>query len=264
MQKSKSNLIQSVDRALQILECFSRKDNELGVTEIANRLDLHKSTTFGLLSTLESRGYLRQNLENGKYRLGLKLFELGKLVEEGMDLRASSFPYLKELVDKYDETAHLAVCNGNQVVYIDKVEGESAIKMSSQVGKSAYMYCTGVGKAILAFMSEKDIDNIIQNTDFNQFTCNTITDPDKLRDELKEIRKREYCIDNEELEVGLRCVAAPIINYNGYPVGSISVAGPTSRMSDEKLQSIAKDLKHIVVKISETFGYKTKLHNIDL
>ncbi|MEY7999230.1 IclR family transcriptional regulator [Clostridium sp. Mt-5] len=256
MPKSKSNLIQSVDRALQILECFSKRENELGVTQIANRLDLHKSTTFGLLSTLENRGYLKQNLENGKYRLGIKLFELGKLVEDGMDLRTSSLPYLKKLVYKYDETAHLAMRDGNQIIYIDKVEGESGIKMSSQVGKRAHVYCTGVGKAVLAFMPEKDAEEIMKNIKFHQFTCNTITDSNELKEELKKIRKRKYCIDNEEIEVGLKCVAAPIMDYNGEAVGSISISGPTSRMNHEKMNLIAKDLKEIIMKISETLGYK--------
>lgn len=256
MQKSKSNLIQSVDRALQIIECFSKKDNELGVTEIANRLHLHKSTTFGLLTTLENRQYLTQNLENGKYSLGIKLFELGKLVEDGMDLRKICLPYLKELVDKYDETAHLAMRNGNEATYIEKVEGESGIKMGSQLGKRVYMYCTGAGKAILAFMTDEEINNIIKNARFTQFTCNTITEPDKLKDELRKIRKAGYSVDNEEIELGLRCIAAPIMDYSKAPVGSISIAGPTSRMGDEKVYSISKDLKYIADKISETLGYE--------
>ena len=261
MPKSKSNLIQSVDRALRILECFSRKESELGVTEIANRLDLHKSTTFGILNTLENRGYLCQNPENGKYKLGLKLFELGKLVEYGMDLRTSSLPYLKKLVDKYGETAHLAMRDGDQVIYIDKVEGESGIKMSSQVGKRAHVYCTGVGKAVLAFMPEKDVEEIIKNIKFHQFTYNTITDSNKLKEELKEIKKRKYCIDNEEIEVGLKCVAAPIMNYKNVSVGSISISGPTSRMNDERVDLISKDIKYVAVKISETLGYKMHCNN---
>lgn len=256
MPKSKSNLIQSVDRALQILECFSKKHNELGVTEIANNLGLHKSTTFGILSTLENGGYLSQNSDNGKYKLGMKLFQLGKLVEDGMDLRKISLPYLKKLVDKYDETAHLAVRNENKIIYIDKVEGESGIKMSSQVGKVAEVYCTGVGKAILAFMTENEIENIINNINFHEYTCNTITNLDQLREELKEIRKKKYCTDNEEIEVGLKCVATPIMNYNSEVVGSISISGPTSRMSHEKMNFIAKDLKEVTVKVSELLGYR--------
>lgn len=256
MPKSKSNLIQSVDRALKILECFSRRENELGVTEIANKLDLHKSTTFGILSTLENKGYLNQNPENGKYKLGLKLFELGKLVEYGMDLRTSSLPYLKKLVDKYGETAHLAMRDGNQVIYIDKVEGERGIKMSSQVGKRAYMYCTGVGKAILAFMPEKYMEETMKNIEFYSFTPNTIMNATDLKKELRKIRERKYCIDNEEIEVGLRCVAAPIMDYNGEAIGSVSVSGPTSRMDKKKIDLISRDLKNVIMKISETLGYK--------
>lgn len=255
MVKSKSNLIQSVDRALQILECFSKRDTELGVTEIATRLDLHKSTTFGLLATLESRGYLKQNLENGKYKLGIKLFELGKLVEDDMDLRINSLPYLRELVAKYEETAHLAIRDGKEVLYIDKVEGESAIRMYSQVGKRAPMYCTGVGKAMLAFMSEEKIDSLLEDINFSKFTNNTITDLQKLKKELIEIKKRGYCIDDEEIEVGLACAAAPIVNYKGEAVASISIAGPTSRMTNEKLQLIAQDVKETAAKISRTLGY---------
>ncbi|AGY76607.1 IclR family transcriptional regulator [Clostridium autoethanogenum] len=258
MSKSKSNFIQSVDRALQILECFSKEENELGVTQIANMLDFYKSTTFGLLSTLENRGYLKQNPESGKYRLGIKLFELGKLVEENMDLRTSAIPYLKGLVDKYGETAHLAMKDGNEVIYIDKVEGKNAIGIiNSQVGRVARMHCTGVGKAVLAFMSEEDIEKIIENIKFNRYTSNTITDKNKLKEELKKIRKKKYSVDNEEIEIGLKCVAAPIINYDDEAVGSISVSGPTSRMNDEKMNLIAEDVKKVSIEISRVLGYKS-------
>jgi len=259
MAKSQSNFIQSVDRALQILECFSKKNTELGVSQITNLLGLHKSTTFGLMATLENRGYLKQNTENSKYRLGMKLFELGKTVEDDMNLKESSHHYLKELVDKYQETAHLAVLDGNEILYIDKVEGEQAIRMNSQVGKRRPLYCTGVGKAILAFMSEDKVARILSNIDFCKYTSHTITELQGLQEELCNIRKEGYCIDDEEIEVGLNCVAAPIIDFNGEAIASISIAGPTIRMTQKKSNFIAKDIKEIAAKISETLGYKKLL-----
>ncbi|TDT51031.1 IclR family transcriptional regulator [Fonticella tunisiensis] len=254
--KTKSNLIQSVDRALQILECFSRENRELGVTEISKYLGLHKSTTFGLLSTLESRGYVEQNLDNGKYRLGLKLFELGNLVHEGLDLRKQAYPFLKELVDKYQETVHLVVNDRGEAVYIDKVEGPGAIRMYSQVGKRPPMYCTGVGKAILAYMPDKEVDRILFEKGLRPFTPNTITDVDKLKAHLAEIREQGYSFDNEEIEIGLRCVAAPIKNHKGEVIAAISVAGPSTRMTWEKMNILAISVKEAAVNISRRMGYK--------
>lgn len=255
MVDNNDNLIQSVDRAFKILDVFSLKDKELGVTEIANRLGLHKSTAFGLLRTLEHWGCVEQNQSTGKYHLGLKLFEYGNRVKEGLNLRGLSLPFLQDLVERYRETVHLVIHDRGEVIYIEKVEGPSAIRMYSQVGQRAPMHCTGVGKAILAFWSKQEVDNLIRTKGLQPFSPKTITDLQQLHEELSVIRREGYSFDNEEIELGLRCVAAPIMNYNDKVVAAISIAGPSTRMTDEQMQNLIIPVKETALKISQRIGY---------
>lgn len=252
--KAKSNFIQSVDRALQILDVFSGKNKELGVTEIAKALDIHKSTVFGLIATLEHKGYLEQNLENGKYKLGIKLFELGNLVQEGMDLRAIAAPIITQLVDSYGETVHLVICDHNEVVYIDKKESTKAIRILSQVGTRLPMYCTGVGKCLLAFLPEDTLKAVMKNG-LIPFTPNTLTEPDKLLNELQKIREQGFAFDLEEIEPGLRCVAAPIKNHKGEVVAAISLSGPSMRMDEQRMKELTLPVKESALEISRKLGY---------
>ncbi|MEW6622321.1 MAG: IclR family transcriptional regulator [Bacillota bacterium] len=257
--KKKTNGVQSVDRAISILDQLEKSSVPLGVTEISKRLDLHKSTVFGLLSTLENRGFVSQCQESGKYKLGLRLFELGRRVQENMDLRAQVNPYLKSLVERFQETAHLVVKNNNDVVYIDKVDGPQAIRMYSQIGRSTPIHCTGVGKALLAFLPESEQEKILESIELHPFTHKTITDKDVLKKELSEIKKRGYSIDDEEIEIGLRCIGVPILDHNGIAVASISIAGPTTRMTNEKVNMIIEPLKEAAMCISETLGFKPSI-----
>jgi IclR family transcriptional regulator, KDG regulon repressor len=255
-KKSSTNFIQSVDRALQILECFSNGEKELGVTEISRMLSLHKSTVFGLLATLENRGYMEQDLSSGKYKLGMKLFELGARVQNNMDIAEIAKPYLEDIVKKYNETVHLVMNDKGQAVYIDKVEGSTSMRMYSQLGKRPPMYCTGVGKSILAFMPQEYIDDYLSNEDLKKLASNTITDVDGMNKELEKVRSQGYSIDDEEIEDGLRCVAAPIFDHKGDVAGALSIAGPTSRMTKTRMKELAGLIKETARQISNKLGYK--------
>ena len=158
VKEKKGVIVQSVARALTMVSCFAN-DAELGISEIAERMDLSKSTTYGLINTLTVFGYLEQT-ENKKYRLGLKLFELGNLVQSRMDIRMEAKPYCQLLADKYRTTVHLATFSEGEIIYIDKVDNNSSVVVYSQIGKRAPMYCTGVGKAILAFLPEEYVENM--------------------------------------------------------------------------------------------------------
>ncbi|WP_459908403.1 IclR family transcriptional regulator [Desulfotomaculum defluvii] len=256
--QKKTNIVQSVDRAILILEVLEKSPEPLGVTEIGNRMDLHKSTTFGLLHTLENRGLVIQDKENGKYKLGLRLLEFGEKVRERINLRAQAKPFLKQLVDEYQETVHLVVKTDNEYVYIDKVEGPQAIRMYSQIGKRALMHCTGVGKSILAYLPDSELKGILNNIKLTSFTPNTITTLEQLKEQLQRIRLQGYSLDDEEIESGLRCVAAPILNYNGEAVAAISVSGPTTRMTYERIKELVEPVKETSLKISSTLGFKIK------
>jgi DNA-binding IclR family transcriptional regulator len=252
--KLKPKLIQSIDRALQILESFSNEEKELGVTEIANRLDLHKSTVHGILTTLEYRGYIKKNVKTGKYQLGLKLLELGNLVHDSMDLISLAKPYLQELVNKHQETVHLVVYDRGEVIYIDKIEGKGAIKIMSRIGKRNPVHCTGVGKCLLAFREDHEIEMILKQ-DLKKYTVNTITDSEKLKEQILEIRKNGYAFDMEEIELGLRCIAAPIRDHRRKVVAAISLSGPSMRMDQERMQNLVTDVKKAADMISRNLGY---------
>jgi DNA-binding IclR family transcriptional regulator len=234
MEKNKKYFIQSVDRALSIIEILS-KEKELGVTELSKRLNIHKSTIFSLLGTLQYRGYISQNLKTGKYQLSLKLFEIGHIVFDGLDLLKISRPYLEKLLTLHEETVHLVVLDNDEIIYIDKIESSQSIKISSRIGSRLPVHCTGVGKAMIAFKSEQEIKEIIKHKPLKRFTSNTITNYENFLKELQKIRRQGYAMDNEEFEQGLICVAAPIKDIKGNVIAALSIAGPTIRMNKEKI-----------------------------
>lgn len=251
-------IVQSVNRALDILGCFKGQSIELGISEISERMELSKSTVYGLVNTLLTNGYLEQNEQTKRYRLGIKLFELGTLVYNRMDLRNEAKVFCEELGSKYNTTVHLAAHYGDEIVYIDKVDAPEAVIVYSQTGKCAPMHCTGVGKAILAFLSDDEVKHAFAKGNLKKYTEHTITDPDELYRELRRIHSCGYAVDNEEIETGLRCIAAPIFNYMNQPVAAISVSASTVRLPLEQIEAIAKDVQYYALQISQRLGYIIK------
>jgi IclR family KDG regulon transcriptional repressor len=250
--------IQSVQRAIDVLELFHASALELGVTEISEKLKLTKSTVHGLIKTLEYRRYLEQNPINQKYKLGIRLFELGNLVASNMNISKLAISNIHELADELKETVHLVVLEGNHVIYVEKVEGQSALRMYSQLGKRAPIYCTGVGKAVLAYLESERIEQIVSSTELTAFTPHTLVTVQAIKNDLEKIRQRGYAMDDEEIELGLRCVAAPIFNHEGKVFAAVSCAGPKSRISDENLDIIARKVKYAALEISKKMGFFPK------
>lgn len=247
--------VQSVKRAMMILECFTGPLKEMGITELANAMELSKSTLFGLVNTLLNEGYLEQNPENKKYRLGLKLFEMGSLVQRRMDIRQITRPYLEILSNRFCLTVHMAVYSSGEVVYIDKMDVPDAIIIYSQIGKRAPLHCTGIGKAILSYLPEAEIELLLQRKFLTKHTEHTIIEPEQLREELNRAHFSGFAVDNEEIEIGLRCVAAPIFDFQGRPIAALSISGAASQMTEEKILEISCDLKKVTVEISKKLGY---------
>lgn len=252
MSNNNEKIIQSVDRAIQIIKCFENNE-ELGVTEIGKLLGLHKSTTFGLVSTLYSNGLLEKNDNTGKYKLGLELFRLGTKVNSS--LRHIVIPYLEELVRRYQETANLILLDDLSVIYLEKVESAHSMRISTLVGGRRPLYCTAVGKAILAYLPPEELQNKINRIEFIKFTNNTILTQEALIESLNEIKTLGYAEDNEELEIGLSCIAAPILNQYKSPFAAISVSGPTSRMNDGLRKEIGMTLVEFTQDISKKLGF---------
>jgi DNA-binding IclR family transcriptional regulator len=248
-------LIQSIERAADVLELFLTSNQELSVKEISDKLGLSKSTVHGIIKTLEFRGYLQQNPDDLKYRLGMKLFELGNRVSNHFDLGNIARPVIKGLVEELKETVHLVVFEQGEVIYVEKLDGPSALRIYSQVGKRAPIYCTGVGKSILAYLEEEEIERLLSSTVLEPYTEYTITDKEEIKKHLQIVREQGFATDDEEIEVGLKCVAAPIFDHRGKVIAAISCAAPKIRLDDNRLDMVINGIKQAALKISTSMGY---------
>ncbi|MFJ7738725.1 IclR family transcriptional regulator [Lysinibacillus sp. NPDC097287] len=189
----------------------------------------------------------------------MKLFELGNVVSKQLDIREIAQQHIQKLVDILNETVHLAIYEHGEAIYVEKVEVPHAIQISSQVGKIAPMYCTGVGKSILAYLDDLEIEKILTTNDLKKFTENTKVNKDEIKQELKQIRKQLYCIDDEEIEIGLQCIAAPIFNNKGEVIAGISCSAPKMRITDEKLPMMIENVRKCALHISQNSGLKVEL-----
>lgn len=248
--------VQSVVRATGILELFQHEKSELGLKEIAELLDLNKSTAFGLTNTLYELGYLIQNSENQKYSLGPKILMLSNSLKTNNILINAAHPSLEWLTHKYHETTHSAVQSGSRIIYLDKVESQSSIFINTMMGVINYAYCTGVGKCLLSYLSEDELDQRL-TFPLTPKTYNTITQRDQFLEELALNRERGYALDNEEIEIGLSCVAFPVFEAPDKPGFAFSVSGPTARLK-EKIEStnLLADMQKISRELSQTiYGF---------
>ncbi len=248
-------IVNSVDRALSIVELISNHSDGLGITEIGEKLDLHKSTVHRLLQTLIYKGFVVQDNNSRNYMISFKLFEIGQRKVEGLDILEISKKHIKRLVKQVNETVHLVVRDKNEVAYIDKMEADNTISMSSKIGRRSPMYSTSVGKAILAYSEKLDIEKIWKSSEIIKFTENTITDYEKFIEELDKIKQQGYAIDNEEHELGVRCIGVPVFNRFGEVEAAISVSGPAMRMDKEKIDRIKKDVMESAREIGRELGY---------
>ncbi len=249
-------IVQSVDRALSILELISDYNEGLGITEISEKTDLHKSTVHRLLGTLMYKGFVVQDTITNKYRISLKLYELGTKRIEDLDILNASKPYTKRLMEELNEVVHLVIRDKNDIIYIDKVEADNTIRMASNIGRRSPLYCTSVGKAILAFTDEKEVEDIWKNSNVQKLTPNTIIDFQLFKEELEKIREQGYAEDDEENELGVRCIGAPVFNFHGEVEGAISISGPTIRVTKDKVEKIAEAVKKYADLISIELGYR--------
>ena|SRR5690625_2539799 len=244
----------SAVKLFKILESVAEHEGGLGVTELANKLDINKSTVYRFVATLEEEGYLKKNQSTQQYQFGLGMFELASKVVNKKNWISNINPYLVNLKDSVQETVHLGVEDSGEVVYIDKVDCDRSVRMYSKVGRRSPLYCTGIGKAILAHLPEEQSELILPQIEFHSYTDQTITNIDDLRMELKKIRAQGYSFDLEEHELGVKCTAAPIFNFKGSVVGAISIAGPASRIDKLSLFDLAAEIKETAQLISRRLG----------
>lgn len=257
-KKDKSEyIIQAVDHALDLLEQFQGDVDELGVTELSKRLKLHKNNVFRLLATLESRNYIEQNRVTENYRLGLKTLELGQTFIKQMGLLRQSRPVLEALVKECNETTYVAILKESHIVYLDVVETDLTVRVVPRVGSRLPAYCTAAGKIQLAYMTEEELDHYLPNKELKGFTPSTITDRDAFKAHLKKIAEQGYAIDNEEMDIGVCCVGAPIRDYTRRIIGAVSISGPSMRFSKERME---KELIPLVIRAGEDISTKLGFH----
>lgn len=249
---------QVLDRAMGILECFKSDENELRLSDIVARTRLHKSTAYRLLEAMRGYGLVAMDEETGKFHLGLRLFELGSLAIGRVGIERYAHPTLERLVQQTGETAHLCVLDGSDVVYVAKVESRATLRIPSAVGRRNPAYCTGVGKVLLAYLSEDQLADYLAQTPLQPLTRKTITSKGTLRAELKSIASVGYAIDDQEIEDGVRCVGAPVRDYSGRVIAAISVAGPSMRLTRDKIPKIIRYVMTAADAISELAGYGSR------
>src|SRR5258706_387623 len=248
--------VQVLDRALAALAILADRSSECGLAELCIELKLHKSTVHRLMMVLEQHRLVVKNPDTGRYRLGLKLFELGSKAIEGLDLRARARPYLDRLQNEFSETVFFCILDDGQVFYMEKVESQQSVRTACTVGSRAPAYCTAVGKAMLAELSEAEVSKIVRRWGLKPVTANTITTAGALKTELKAVRTRGYAIDDEEKEQGLRCVSAAVRGHSGKLFAAMSVSGPAFRITKERIPGVGQAVMRAANELSAELGFQ--------
>lgn len=256
---AQSEGVKSASRVLDIFELLAHHPDGMSLSEISVALAIPKSSAHGLLATLLGRGYLRPGRRDRTYRLGTRLFELGSSYMAGADLLSEGQEIVRETARACDETVHLAILDGNEVLYIAKEEGTNTIRMVSAVGRRFPAYGTGVGKMLLSALSPAELDQLYPPDQcLAPITPRTITDPVALRQELAETQARGYAIDEEESTPGLCCIAAPVFDSHDAVVAAISVSVPTVRFTAERRASLRQLVQQGADRLSHILGYHGK------
>lgn len=257
-----NNLVQTIERVSSLLDMVGQNPQGISIRDLSAKLGLPKATIHRLLSSLAYFGYVRQGPKTRNYFLGLKLVELGNLLLSQLDLRKEAEPFLRDLAEGTKETVHMVFLDRNEIVYIDKVETDHSpggLRMASRVGLRNPAHSCAVGKVLLSHLSEDELNHIIEEKGLPKRTENTMTDPIRLKEQLKSVRIQGYAIDDEENERGIRCVAAPIYNEVGRPVAAVSISGPAFRITKRVIQErLKREVMETALKISQRLGFRER------
>ena len=255
-----SNLVQTLERASLILDILGQSPQGISIKDLSDRMHLPKGTTHRLVSSLSYFGYVRQDQNTKNYFLGFKLVELGNKLLGQLDLRKEAELFLRNLAQRTKETVHLVILDGNEIVYLDKLETEphtGGLRMASRVGSRNPAHSCAVGKALMAYLPAEALARIVEEKGLPKRTGNTITDYNQLKEHMTLVRKQGYAVDDEENERGIRCVAAPIFNEAGKAVAAISVSGPAFRVTKKSVQEkLKKEVMETALRISQRLGFR--------
>jgi DNA-binding IclR family transcriptional regulator len=256
-----ANLIQSVLKALNIMECLAAAAQPLSAQEVARRCSMSRPTAYRHLTTLLTRNYVATTQDDGHYQLGARVLNLSKSFLERLDLPELAKPDMRELSRVSGETVHLAVLDGTEMLYVAKVDGSRSVRMHCVIGTRNPVYCTAMGKAILAFLPQEQRASILDQITLTPRTPHTITDRAALEKHLELARVQGFTIDDMEIEEGIRCVGAPVFDHTGYVIAAISVSGPVHRLPDPRLREFSELVVEASGAISGKLGYAPAVGN---
>jgi IclR family transcriptional regulator, KDG regulon repressor len=237
-------------KTFDVLDLFDEPGKQYGIQEIYNRLKYNRTALFRIIKNLEEAALLERDAESRKYYLGYKLFVLGSMVEPYSYIRRIAKPFLEQLSAQFDETVQLVILRRDEALYIDRIEGTQAIRAITNIGTRFPTHCTGVGKVLLAALPDLRLKQIIKARGLRQLTPNTLTTVESLQAELDKVRHNGYAIDNEEAELGLKCVAAPLFDSKERVVAAISISGPRDRFQEDRIPKLVAAVKATARKIS--------------
>lgn len=251
-----TEIVQSVDRALQLLSAFETDLQELSIQQFSEILNLPKSTVHRLITTLVHRGFVEQDSQTRNYRLGLRLYALGTKVVATRGINSEAAPVLRELIEQCGETASVSVLDDTEAVIIEKIESNQTIRVTSQIGNRNPLHCTGSGKVFMAYANPEVVDKILkQISPLKRYTKNTITDPIKLKENLAEIKARGYALDDEEIFDDQFCISAPVRNSKGEVFAAITVSGPLNRIKAKEPDKIGARVVEAADELSRRLGW---------
>ncbi len=248
-------LINSIIRACNALKCFSKEKAHFRISELSRELHLDRSTTYRILLSLEKCGLVEKDKRTGGYSLGMAAFEIGNTYLSRLDFIQISKPVMADLAMKVQETVHLAVLSDKEIVYVDKVDSPRSLGVMSKIGQRAPVYCTALGKVLLAFQVEEELGRIVNGIRLKPFTKNTLTSKNRLIKELKEIRNRGYALDQREYELDVECIGAPIRNHLGDVIAALSISGPQRKINTSHEKQYISQVVKATGLISTKMGY---------
>lgn len=247
--------INSILRAVGILKCFMGEKTHFKLSELAGLLDLDRSTVYRLLVSLEKCGFVERDGRTGEYSLGLAAFEIGYAYLRQMDFLKVSKPVMMELAEKVQETVHLAVLVDTEIVYVDKVDSPRTVGVISKIGQRGPVYCTALGKALLAFQRPEEQERILGKIRLKPLTANTITSKKQLLAELEAVKRQGYSLDRREIEEDVECIGAPIRNHQGEVVAALSVSGPRRKIGTPQEEQFVREVRQAAEAISMKLGF---------
>jgi len=251
-QKKKYYQISSLEKGMAILELLA-ENGELGVSEAARMMDMNRAGCHRFIATLKDMGYVEKN-SNNKYQATLKIMKLAKRVLGQFEISKVARPYMHKLSIEFKETVNLGFLKNHGIVHLDKIDSLEVLRMDTALGDTAPAYCTSLGKAILAFLPDHELAHYLENVRLKRLTPNTITRKKELKAELARVRENRFAIDDEELAIGLRCVAVPILNHHSYPAYAMSVSGPAMRLTHRTIEKIRPILLKVSADLSDQMG----------